>query len=102
MCTCRKFQLSRPPTCQVGICQLHTLHVVLLIDQLLSVLDQDVQGHGGLLKVDLALTAVDQALANVLNTNPLDEVTDLWTTQAVVALFELILPTTRCATWYAN
>lgn len=65
-------------TCQVGICQLHALDVVLLINQLLSILDENVKGHGGLLEVDLALTAVDQALANVLNANALDEVTHLY------------------------
>lgn len=36
----RSCQLS---ACQVGISQLHTLHVVLLIHQLLAVLDQDLQ-----------------------------------------------------------
>lgn len=40
-------------TCQVGISQLHALHIVLLLDQELAILDQDVQGHAGLLKVDL-------------------------------------------------
>jgi hypothetical protein len=38
-----------------------------------------VQGHGGLLKVDLALAAVDQALADVLHADAADEVTHLQT-----------------------
>lgn len=39
--------------CEVCVCQLHALDVVLLLHQELSVLDEDVQGHGRLLEIDL-------------------------------------------------
>jgi hypothetical protein len=59
-----------------------------------------VQGHGGLLEVDLALTAVDEALANVLHTDAADEVTHLQQQQMGVENMDMSVQLhTVCRSW---
>mmetsp|Transcript_15786 Transcript_15786/g.42866 ORF Transcript_15786/g.42866 Transcript_15786/m.42866 type:complete len:397 (+) Transcript_15786:291-1481(+) len=65
---------SQLSTAQVGISQLHALDVLLLSHHHVAELHQDGQGHAGLVEGDLALAAVHQALAHVLQADVGDEV----------------------------
>eukprot|EP00983_Pelagomonas_calceolata_P022887 719975-Pelagomonas_calceolata.AAC.3 len=68
---------SQLSTAQVGISQLHALDVLLLSHHHVAELHQDGQGHAGLVEGDLALAAVHQALAHVLQADVGDEVAHL-------------------------
>jgi hypothetical protein len=56
-----------------------SFNIIITSYNMLMTIHTHVQGHGGLLEVHLALAAVDQALANVLNANAGDEVAHLHT-----------------------
>ena len=70
---------SKLGTAHVRVGQLHTADILLLLDQQVSVIDERLQSHVGLLKLHLAFAAVDQALANVLQACALHELADLYT-----------------------
>jgi hypothetical protein len=69
---------SQDGAVQVGIRQLDSLDVFLLVLQRLAVFEQDFQGHSRGFESDFfALSHVDQLLADVLEAHFLDELSDL-------------------------
>mmetsp|Transcript_1153 Transcript_1153/g.7498 ORF Transcript_1153/g.7498 Transcript_1153/m.7498 type:complete len:252 (+) Transcript_1153:291-1046(+) len=71
----RRTSLScKHSTIQVGICQLDSLHVLLLIGQLLAIAQQRFNGHLGPLEGHGTVLRVDQPLAQILDPNTSNEV----------------------------